>query len=203
MNLEKMGDIRLKTPRLEMTASGEKLEELVRVAQAGVHEASVMPFGTPWTDAADPGDEVRSWWLRQQGKRSAEEWSLPFIVSYQGHVIGQQTVSARQFLILEEVSTGSWLGRGFQRNGFGTEMRAAVLHLAFTRFYAVCARTTAMMENYASRTINMKLGYRENGENRVAVRGQAKREVHYALERRHWLECSFKNTIPIEVIGGD
>lgn len=44
-----------------------------------------------------------------------------------GVVVGTQGIGARDFAIRREVSTGSWLGRAYHRQGLGTEMRAAVL----------------------------------------------------------------------------
>ncbi|WP_395292519.1 hypothetical protein ACF9IK_02175 [Kitasatospora hibisci] len=46
-------------------------------------------------------------------------------------VDGLQTVAARDFAVLRQVSTGSWHGARCQRQGIGTEMRAAVPHPAF------------------------------------------------------------------------
>jgi RimJ/RimL family protein N-acetyltransferase len=40
-------------------------------------------------------------------------------------------VSGRDFAVLREVHTGSWLGQRYQGQGLGTEMRSAVLHLGF------------------------------------------------------------------------
>jgi GNAT superfamily N-acetyltransferase len=48
-----------------------------------------------------------------------------------GVVVGSQGVGGRDFAVLREVHTGSWLERRYQGQGIGTQMRAAVLALAF------------------------------------------------------------------------
>jgi hypothetical protein len=48
-----------------------------------------------------------------------------------GVVVGSQGIGGRDFAVLREVHTGSWLGLRYQGQGIGTQMRAAVLHLAF------------------------------------------------------------------------
>ena len=45
--------------------------------------------------------------------------------------MGQQEISARDYPVLREVSTISWLGVRHHGQGAGTQMRAAAFHLAF------------------------------------------------------------------------
>jgi hypothetical protein len=60
-----------------------------------------------------------------------DDWHLNLLIRFDGKVIGNQGVYAKNFAILNEVSTGSWIGRRHQDSGIGTEMRAAVLMFAF------------------------------------------------------------------------
>ena len=85
--------------------------------------------------------------------------------------IGIQELRATGFATLRTVETGSWLGRAFQGKGIGTEMRAAVLALAFDGLGAEVATSGAIDGNAASRRVSEKLGYEPNGESRVAPRG--------------------------------
>ncbi|MFJ9098041.1 GNAT family N-acetyltransferase [Streptomyces sp. NPDC102405] len=66
----------------------------------------------------------------------------------------------------------SWLGARFQRQGIGTEMRAAVLHLAFVGLNALEAMSGAFEDNASSFTVSMKHGYELDGVERHVVRGQ-------------------------------
>ena len=40
-----------------------------------------------------------------------------------GVVVGTQGIGGRDFAVLREVHTGSWLGRRYQGQGIGTQMR--------------------------------------------------------------------------------
>jgi RimJ/RimL family protein N-acetyltransferase len=53
---------------------------------------------------------------------------------------------------------GSWPGRRYQRQGAGTEMRAAVLFLAFDGLGALAAESGALEGNDASSRVSGKLG---------------------------------------------
>ena len=55
------------------------------------------------------------------------------------------------FAVLGTVSTFSWLQPSFRRRGLGTEMRAAILHLAFAGLGAGEASSEAFADNDASR----------------------------------------------------
>jgi RimJ/RimL family protein N-acetyltransferase len=123
--------IRLRTPRLELRLPDlDDLAALANTAIEGVHDPADMPFLVPWTDAepAARGRSVISYNLGVLASASAENWHLPFCVVYDGTPIGIQDLSAREFGVTREVSSGSWIGLKYQGNGIGTEMRAAVLH---------------------------------------------------------------------------
>ena len=74
--------------------------------------------------------------------------------------------------MLREVSTGSWLGQRYQGQGLGTEMRAAVLHLAFTGLGAEFATSNTFTDNAASLGVSRKLGYLPDGIQRQVIRGR-------------------------------
>ncbi len=101
---------------------------------------------------------------------SPEKWSLQFVVVADGVVIGTQEVGATQFATLREVGTGSWLGRAHHGKGYGTEMRAAVLDLAFDGLGAEYATSEAFEDNVASYRVSRKLGYVDDGIERHVVR---------------------------------
>src|SRR5262249_54851709 len=156
----------LRTPRLELRPPDlDDLACLGDVAADGVHDPSWMPFGVPWTDAA-PAARARSvitHTMSVLAASSPELWHLPFCVVYEGEPVGLQTVKAEDFAILREVSTGSWIGRRFQGRGIGTEMRAAVLHLAFDGLDALYATSAAHENNAASNGVSRRLGYAPDG----------------------------------------
>jgi RimJ/RimL family protein N-acetyltransferase len=175
----------VRTPRLILRPDDDEgLYELAALAVRGIHPPEQMPFGHPWTDQA-PTDLVRGtvqhYWARRS-QLSVSKWSVSFLVRHDGAVIGTQELSAQDFAITREVSTGSWLGIEHQRRGFGTEMRAAVLLLAFDHLGATTARSGAYSDNLASLRLSEKLGYRADGTRTFARRGVAATEIQLLLE---------------------
>jgi RimJ/RimL family protein N-acetyltransferase len=175
----------LRTPRLTLHPDDDAgLYELAALALRGVHPPEQMPFLTPWTDQA-PDDLVRTtvqYFWRTRAHLTASDWSVHFLVRHDGRVIGTQELSGKEFAITREVSTGSWLGIAHQRQGYGTEMRSAVLLLAFDHLGATIARSGAFADNEGSLRLSEKLGYRSDGTNTYARRGTAATEIRLVLQ---------------------
>lgn len=167
----------LRTPRLELRPDDDVgLAALADRALDGVHPAEEMPFLEPWTDgAADPGFArgVMQYAWRCRAEVSPARWSVNFLVREGGRVLGMQTLAATEFGVLGEVSTGSWLTRAAQGRGLGTEMRQAVVTLAFEHLGARAARTSAFADNVASRRVSDRLGYTPDGVERHVRRGRS------------------------------
>ena len=127
-----------------------------------------------WTDTS-PDERARSTlqyhWSRW-GSWQPTDWTLELVVVRDGVVVGSQGVGGRDFAVLREVSTGSWLGRHYQGRGIGTQMRAAALHLAFEGLKARHAVSAAFEDNAASLGVSRKLGYRDDGTEWHVVRGR-------------------------------
>ncbi|WP_246127637.1 GNAT family N-acetyltransferase [Amycolatopsis rhizosphaerae] len=178
--------LRLTTPRLELRLpSPEELGALADLAARGLHDSDVMPFVVPWTDqpAAKVALSVVQHHWRQLSSWAVHDWSLNLTVFKAGAVVGQQSIRARDLVITREVQTGSWLGQRFQGQGVGTEMRAAVLHLAFAGLDALEAVSAAFEHNVASRAVSRKLGYQPDGVQRHAVGGRLSIEHRLRLTR--------------------
>jgi len=184
-----LAGLRLRTPRLELRLpSLADLDELASLAAAGVHDPAVQPFAVPWTDVP-PDQQARAvlqYHWRQWGAWSPGDWSLDLVVDFGGVIAGTQGVSVRDFDVLREVHTGSWLGQRYQRQGIGTEMRAAVLHLAFAGLHAEYACSGAFSDNAASLAVSRKLGYTPDGMDRQVLRGQPVTQQRLRLDRAGW-----------------
>ncbi|MFI6596155.1 GNAT family N-acetyltransferase [Nonomuraea sp. NPDC050536] len=182
-------DLSITTSRLELRyPSLEDLDELGDRAAEGVHDDGFMPFAVPWTDA-EPEDRARAtlqYQFRQWGGFSPAGWSIDFVVVFEGQVVGTQAIEATDFPVRREVATGSWLGRRFQGKGLGTEMRTAVLHLAFEGLGAEQAITAAFVDNPASLAVTRKLGYREDGVQLDNRQGKAVTTQRFRLLRDDW-----------------
>lgn len=193
----------LRTPRLTLRPDDDRgLYELAALALSGVHPPEQMPFLQPWTDQA-PEDLVRTsvqhFW-RARSQLTTADWSVNFLVRHDGRVIGTQELSGKEFAITREVSTGSWLGIAHQRQGYGTEMRAAVLLLAFDHLNATIARSVAFADNLASLWLSEKLGYRTDGANTHARRGAVATVVRLVLEPAGFLRPGW--TLAVDGLAG-
>jgi RimJ/RimL family protein N-acetyltransferase len=183
-------DLVLRTPRLTLRPDDDDgVYELAELALGGVHPAEEMPFAVPWTDkpSEDLVRETVQYHWATRAVFGAANWRIQFLVRHQGKVIGEQNLSAREFAITRTVSTGSWLGLASQRQGFGTEMRAAVLLLAFDHLGAVLARSGAFVDNPSSARVSEKLGYRTDGSNTWVRRGERATETRLVLEPEHFV----------------
>ena len=181
-----MRQLVVRTPRLELRPDDDDgLMELVDEAYQGVHDPAVMPFAVPWTDAPaeELGRRVLQYYWSQRAELRPDSWSVPFLVRLDGNVIGTQGLAARDFAITREVHTGSWIGRRHQGRGVGTEMRAAVLQLAFDHLGAVAARSDAFVDNPASHAVSRKLGYVPDGTVVLSRRGEAAVEQRLLVSR--------------------
>ena len=196
-----LAQLRVHTPRLELRLpSEEELFALAALAAAGVHDPQVQPFAIPWTDAS-PVERARStlqYQWRQWAEWQPSKWSLELVVIDSGNVVGIQSMSAHDFATLREVSTGSWLGIEYQGQGIGTEMRAAVLHLAFAGLGARSAASAAFTDNPASLAVSRKLGYADDGVELYVQRGQPATSQRLRLDRATW---EATRTIPVTITG--
>jgi RimJ/RimL family protein N-acetyltransferase len=194
--------LRLATPRLELRLPGhEELIQLGRVAAQGVHPPEQMPFLVPWTDAiGSPSfiDEFVRYHRELRARWRPDDWCLELGVWADGSLVGVQAIHAKHFPRERTVYTGSWLGRSSQGNGYGTEMRAAVLELAFSGLGAVAAGSGALEGNAPSARVSAKLGYTTAGERWPLLRGEPVRERRYVLRRERW---NVVTRPPIEIDG--
>jgi RimJ/RimL family protein N-acetyltransferase len=182
-------DLRVRTGRLELRVpTDEDLVELVALAARGIHPPEVMPFGWTFTDRPSPELErelLQRHWL-WRAELQPDGWNLDFVVRAEGTLVGVQGISATKFPVLRAVRTASWLGKDHQRRGIGTEMRAAILHLAFAGLGAEVATTDAYFDNAASERVSRKLGYEPNGIDLNPRRGAAAETHRFRLTRARW-----------------
>jgi RimJ/RimL family protein N-acetyltransferase len=187
--------LRVRTPRLELRlGTATELRELGRVAVAGIHDPGVMPFEFPWTDTVTE-ESVLQFHREQLRAFTAEDWQLALVVFYRGRPIGIQSVGAERFAETRRVSTGSWLGKEWQGQGLGTEMRAAVLQLAFGGLGADVAVSGAIAGNPPSLGVSRKLGYEVVGAHMVSPRGEPLEHMDLELRREH-----FRPPVPVELV---
>jgi RimJ/RimL family protein N-acetyltransferase len=196
MDVSPLFALRLRTPRLELRLpTDEELVELRDVALAGIHPPEFMPFGIAWTDDPELADFLGYHELRRR-EWSPGEWHLELAVRLEGEPVGVQAIKATNFAATRTVMTGSWLGRPFQGRGVGTEMRTAVLELAFRGLGADAARSGAIDGNVASFRVSEKLGYRQVGRSTVAPRGLEVGHADLEIRKEEW-----RPPFPVEIEG--
>ncbi|TDC26269.1 N-acetyltransferase [Streptomyces sp. 8K308] len=184
-----LAGLRVTTPRLELRLpTTDELVQLAELAGEGVHPPEEMPFLFPWTDLPPPerGRSVLQYQWRMLGQWTPENWALELAVFHEGRPVGIQSLTARNHATLRQVESGSWLGRAHQGKGIGTEMRHAVLHLAFAGLDATDAVSGALCHNAASQAVSRKVGYRPDGIARHVVRDVAVTEQRFRLTREEW-----------------
>jgi len=188
------------TPRLELRLPTDaELVALGELAVEGVHDPEMMPFSAAWSE--QPPDVIRrsmyAWHLQTRAGWTPRSWTLLLVVFEGDEPIGAQDVMGSEFGVRREVGTASWLGRRHHGRGLGTEMRQAVLHLAFDGLGALGASSGAYDDNPASNRVSEKCGYERNGI-RVVTRPRGPRapggvsasratELRYRIDREAWL----------------
>jgi RimJ/RimL family protein N-acetyltransferase len=181
--------LRIRTPVLELRyPDDDDLVVLAHVAAEGIHDPASMPFNVPWTRAESPELE-RNALQHAWGRRASltrDDWSLPFAVCVAGAIVGVQDLFAKQFPVRRAVETGSWLVQRAHGRGIGTEMRAAVLHLAFAGLGAEEAHSGSFVDNPASAAVSRHNGYEANGEEILAREGAPARLQRWVLTREQW-----------------
>ena len=186
--------LRLRTPRLELrVANVAELRALFRVAEAGIHDPAEMPFGVAWTDDLQEAEFVAHH-VDGLAHSRPEDWNVILAAFRDGEPVGAQSVRGRKFGERRTVDTGSWLGRPHQGQGLGTEMRAAVLALAFDELGAERATSGAIQRNPQSLGVSTKLGYVETGSHLVSPRGEPVEHVDLELAADR-----FQAPVPVEI----
>jgi RimJ/RimL family protein N-acetyltransferase len=181
----------ISTPRLELRLPrDEELAALAGLAAKGVHAPGERPFLTPWTEGtpADRAQQVLRWHWSDLGQWSPAAWGLGLGVFRRGEPLGVVTLRARDFLVVKEVTTSSWLGVDHQRQGYGTEARTGLLTLAFDYLGARAARTEVFQDNAASQGVSRKLGYEHDGISVDARGDEAVVSDRLRLSREKWAQ---------------
>ncbi len=181
--------LRVRTPTLELRyPDDDDLCVLAHLAAGGIHDPAAMPFFEPWTRVQSPELErgvLQHGWKRRSAL-TRDDWSLPLMVSEAGSPVGVQDIFAKQFAVRRTVETGSWLAQPAHGRGIGTEMRAAVLHLAFAGLGAEEAHSGSFADNPASAAVSRHHGYEANGEEILEREGEAARMQRWVLTRAQW-----------------
>lgn len=184
-------DLEVHTPRLTMRfIDDEQATELAALAARGIHEPGWMPFAMPWSTADSPELErnaLRFYW-RCRAEVNPASWNINFAVIVDGRTVGTTGLIAQEFPRLRQFETGSWLGREFQGQGIGKEMRLATLALGFVGFGGEWATTAAWQDNAPSLGVTRSLGYTQTVTRRQIRNDESPdRLLGFEMPRDHFL----------------
>lgn len=195
--------VRIRTPRLCLRLpDDDELAALANVAAQGVHLPGEQPFLVPWTDGTPEQRAqtiLRRHWNQLQSWQPAN-WQLGLGVFLGDTAVGMVSMWARDFSVVREVGTASWLGLAHHGAGIGTEARTGLLTFAFEYLGATDAVTQVFPENHASRAVSRKLGYTPDGIARDERGGEAVISHRLRLTAAEW---AARDHVPVTVEGLD
>nr|WP_187361567.1 GNAT family N-acetyltransferase [Phytoactinopolyspora mesophila] len=168
-----------------------EIAQLAELAGRGIHRRSERPFLTPWTDgsAKDRAEIVLQSHWSELAEWTVDDWALGMgIFTDTGEPVGMVTLRAKDFSVVREVTTSSWLGLPHHGRGFGTEARKGVLTLAFDHLGAEAARSEVFQDNHASQAVSRKLGYEPDGISRDARGSEVLTSDRLRLSRSRWAD---------------
>jgi RimJ/RimL family protein N-acetyltransferase len=182
-------NLQLTTERLVLRSpNDDELAALAGVAAQGVHAPGERPYLVPWTEGT-PRERavhvVQQHW-RRRGEWSPCSWELEMGLFLDGQPVGMVAMRAQDFRVRREVKTESWLGIDHHRRGFGTEARAALLHLAFAELEADSAVSEVFPDNAGSQGVSRRLGYRHDGISRDRRGDDVLVSDRLRLDRQDW-----------------
>lgn len=185
-------NVLVSTPRIQLrAASDECLEALAPLVAAG--KATADP--PPWDDPSafyEPDPEVRvNRWLqavwRARGTVRSDVWRLSFVAFVDDEPVGQQDLTGHDFDDFGTVESTSWVSADRRGEGIGTEMRAAILQLAFEGLGAREAHSEGAVDNAGSNAVSERLGYERNGVAWATHQGKPVLGQRWCLTREDWL----------------
>jgi RimJ/RimL family protein N-acetyltransferase len=198
-----MFDIRLSTPDLELRhLTEDDLDDLARLLPDDVEQ---NPASTTYAGLAperNRGVVVHQDYWRARGTWTPASWELSFGVFRDGRLLGYQGLEGDDFATLRTVDSSSFLVGDARGQGFGKQMRAAVLALAFGALGARFAITSAWSDNHASLGVSRAVGYVDNGVS-ADRRGEGAGEmVHLRLTREAFVASTWPELVTVDGVEG-
>lgn len=193
--------LRLRTPRLELRlGSTNELRDLGELFRHGTYPEemrSPITSGLFFEGVKAPGwvDDFVAHHHSWLDESTPSEWYFNLLVFTTEGVVGSQGLQSRP---QRSAFTNSLIGRRYQRQGFGTEARAAVLTLAFNHLGATRAISDAWIGNHASLAVSRNLGYVDAGTELRHPAGEP--VVHQVMELD---AAQFKSPVPVSVESGE
>lgn len=210
--------IRLRTVDLDLRVMAEG--DLSTLLTLLPDDLQMNPHATRYAGLDDRANRravlAQGYW-RALGMWSPDDWALPFVVrtagpeggddsgastsrlGSPGTVLGVQWLEGPDWRADRTVDSSSWLVPGARGRGLGTQMRAAVLALAFGPLRAEAAISSAVVDNGASLGVSRALGYRDTHRSVLEHSGETLQ--HVRLERAVWDASGRAQAIAVHGVG--
>ncbi len=155
-------------------------------AWAGLRDES-RDFLTPW-EPTWPHDALGRHAFRRRLRAYNQEWRQGTGFSFLVHrlsdnaLMGGVTLSNVRRGVAQAASMGYWIGERFARQGFMTEAVSAVVEFAFEELALHRVEAACLPHNDASRSLLLKVGFRQEGYARQYLRINGKWQDHLLFE---------------------
>ena len=130
------------------------------------------------------------------GTWSPHDWVLPFAVRHGGELVGMQALEGPDWTSERTVDSWSWLAAGVRGQGWGRQMRAAVLALASGHSGHAPRSARPSWTTSPSLGVSRALGYRDTHRSVLEHSGQSLR--HVRLESADWHASGIADDIAVE-----
>ncbi|GAA2745773.1 GNAT family protein [Terrabacter aerolatus] len=177
--------IRLRTADLDLRVMTEA--DLPALAALLPDDVEMNPHATRYAGLdlrANRRAVLAQGYWRALGLWSPDDWALPFVVRRDGVVVGAQWLEGPDWRTDRTVDSSSWLVVAARGRGLGTQMRAAVLALAFGPLRAEAAVSSAVLGNAGSLGVSRSLGYLDTHRSVLEHSGETLQ--HVRLTRTAW-----------------
>ena len=189
--------LRLTTADLELRPTTEAdLPQLCSVLPPDLESDPTATRYAGLDDRANSRAILAQGYWRAMGTWSPHDWVVPFAVRHGGELVGMQALEGPDWTAERTVDSWSWLTTDARGRGWGKQMRAAVLALAFGPLGARAAISSAVVDNGSSLGVSRSLGYRETHVSVLEHSGQTLR--HVRLERAAWQASGIADGVVVE-----
>jgi RimJ/RimL family protein N-acetyltransferase len=192
--------IRLRTTDLVLAVMTEA--DLPTLSGLLPDDLELNPHATTYAGLDVPANRraalAQGYW-RALGMWSPDDWALPFVVRSEGGVVGAQWLEGPDWLADHTVDSSSWLVAEVRGRGLGTQMRAAVLALAFGPLEADAAVSSAVLDNGASLGVSRALGYHDS--HRSVLEHSGRTLQHVRLDRATWEASDWSRRVLTDGVG--
>lgn len=144
-------------------------------------------FLVPW-EPTWPHDALSRQSFRRRLKAYNQEWrrgtGFSFLVYRLSDraLMGGVTLSNVRRGVAQAASMGYWIGEGFARQGYMSEAVSAVVEFAFEELGLHRVEAACLPQNDASRSLLLKVGFRQEGYARQYLRINGKWQDHLLFE---------------------